>query len=94
MLGLQHLDMTNLRGRNEWGRDGQGELCEKSWNQVDTRKAQSDAEFDFGPIEEIRMFRLATKAKDEWTCANKSAKWRLVRHRGSGHKGKSKPEPT
>ena len=40
------------------------------------------------------MFGSVEEAEDKWTCANRSAKWRLVSRRGRSPKGKPKSEPT
>ena len=40
------------------------------------------------------MLNLAEEAsEDGWTCANRMNKWRLVKRRGSDHKGKPEPKP-
>ena len=41
----------------------------------------------------LKEFRSTKEAEDEWTCVDRSAKWRLVRRRGSRHKREPKPDP-
>ena len=73
MLGIQRLNMPNLRQRSE---------AEKERDEV--RKAESDEEFDFGMTKEVGTFGLAREAKDAWTDGRRSSKTRLARCRGSG----------
>ena len=71
MLGLQHIDMPNLRGRSEEGEEG---------NEV--RKADSDDEFNFGPTEEVGMSNQAKEVMDVWTDGRRSSNRRIARCRG------------
>ena len=59
-LGLQHLDMPNLRGRNR-------ERSERN------RKAESDEEFDFGLDEEAKdgYKGINQSTSRSWSQANK-----------------------
>ena len=77
-LGVQYLDMSNLRGRNERGRDGQNEMRNQA-EKEDVQEAELDTEFDFGPTKEVRMHRSAEEAEDGWTCVDRTDKWRLFR---------------
>ena len=51
----------------------------------EVRKVETDVELDFETTEE---------AEDGWTNVDRMEKWRLVKCRGSDHKGKSELEPT
>ena len=72
MLGIQHLDMPNLRGRRE---------RERERDEV-VRKNESDVEFDFKMTEGVRTSRSTDEAKDatnKKTSGRTWTKYRLAR---------------
>ena len=85
LLGMQHLDMPNLRGRGEARNEERND---------DIRKAKMNDGFDFEPTLEVKMFEPDEEVEDGWTCKDRTDKWRLVKRWGSDHKGKPKPKPT
>ena len=95
MLGVQCLDIPTLRGMNErkTERDGQNQLWDQA-EKEDVQKAELDTDFYFGLTEQVGTFKSTEEAENEWTCADRMDKWRLVRCRGSDHKGKSEPKST
>ena len=101
MFGLQHLDLSNLRGRNESRSKGE--------RGRDVHEAESGEEFDFRTIEEVGMFRTSEEGEDMWDVwidGRRRPKWKLAICRGSSrknapvsrlNKGEAKPtrtEPT
>ena len=78
MFGLQHLDLSNLRGRNESQSKGE--------RGRDVQEVEPGEEFDFRTIEEVGMFETAEEGEDMWdmwTDGRRRAKWKLTICRGS-----------
>ena len=69
MIGLQHLDMPNLRGRNK-------SRSEKERD--DVRKAKSDMEFNFGMAEEAKCPRQLKKPRKDQAREQVEEQWLSV----------------
>ena len=87
-LGLQQLNMLNLRGRSEAGK----------MERDDVREAESDEEFNFGTTEKDGgAFRSVDEVKDTSDikiCGRGATKWRLASCRGSNRRKEPEPELT
>ena len=98
VFGLQHLDLSNLRGRNESRSEGE--------RGRDVQEVESGEELDFRMIEEVGMFGTTKEGEDMWDVwidGRRRPKWKLAICRGSikkntpvsrPNKGEPKPRRT